>query len=301
MKMQGLLAVLLVLGLFSGLVCAGAAATDFVEKITATSKDAADKGKSNDTGAGMGIGLTIRASARDAALEYAQFKTRHANAREEWVKAKLEYAAAQQSYSGPALVKARNYTGEIVGLMSSQVKVLSSRIGECDCIDEPKKEMILAKLDEREEHLERVRAVVRAAQNKSDVSAAAMQIRENWSGTKPIVKKYTGVMLASKLTPSVDRFELFLQTANERADALEAKGYDVTSLRGAISSAELKLAEARAKHEQAMQVFEGIEEAEDADELFSEGHALLREAKQMFTEAVHEVRDAFRRLLQNSA
>lgn len=237
----------------------------------------------------------IREKVQNVAQHYKNAKEEYKDARQKWINVMNR---SDMNVSSVRLERAKAFLTKSIDYMISHIQLLSDRISDQESISDEDKADILEELDNNVNYLEELKSDVESAETMSDLREISRSIKEKWMESRAAIKKYTGLLLVAKMENIVGKFEQLLDKLNDKADALEEKGYDVTEIREALDNAEQHIASARAEYELAKESFMSIHDIKDADKLFREGHRHIRKARMELVDAIHEIRSAFKNVLQ---
>lgn len=288
MKWYTLFAILLVVGLFAGVINAKAGYSD----PTSTTISASDDDTGNATSA-----KKIRNRIEEIEQTRSTVQAEYQNAVSEWTAIRNKFANASMNASGPEIESAKKYVLKLIDQMILHIEKLASKIDNSTVLSDDEKEDILVELEANIVELEQLKSEVELAETKADVKEVAQKVRDTWKESRAVLKKYTGLLLIKNFGNMLNRYEAFLEKANKRVDALEQKGYEVSALRNTISTSEQSMTSVRAELELARDSFLGISDMQDADKRFQEGHTHLVQARKLLFDEIKNLKIAFKEVM----
>jgi tetratricopeptide (TPR) repeat protein len=213
--------------------------------------------------------------------------------RQDFLKAKedatrLHNAQGQQNLLEAAKKHLKNSLNTII----RHLEVLRKRVENAPGIGEDTKTKLLAEIDADISFLQGKLATVDEISSIDEVRDLGKTVRDYWLKTRGRSKAIVGHILAARFSHFIERLKNVSERLHTEVEKLQAQGVDTSQIEALLADFDKNLALAEEKYTAAVSVFDSISNPADANELFSEGHNLLKEARGYLQQAHHDLREA---------
>jgi len=186
--------------------------------------------------------------------------------------------------SKTALLKADN-------MMIKRLQVLRVRVEATRGLSDNEKVTIYAEIDADISWLQAKQAEIQAAENEQVLRSIASTIGDYWRNVRVRIKYIAGQILSAWADALVQKAEAFAGRVEARIENLKDQGVDTSALEAWLADYNSKLALAEQKYDAAKDKFSQISSEADADQLFRDGVAFIKEGNSYLRDAFKALRD----------
>ncbi|MEW6528659.1 MAG: hypothetical protein AB1391_02105 [Candidatus Micrarchaeota archaeon] len=223
---------------------------------------------------------------RSMKAEYIQVKNVYADAKQDWIIAKDRYIQYKNAENlANALDKAKNFMSKACNTMEKYLRMARVRVETITGIDETERTNTLAEIDADIAGIQQIKTDVESATTKEDLKNAANKVKNKWNDVKVHVKRFVGKILSAKIDYILDKADDVSKRIQTKIDELKIRGADTVELEALLVDFNSKVALAEGQYELAKAKFGQIQNVQDADRLFREGHEFIKKAANYLKEA----------------
>lgn len=217
----------------------------------------------------------------------------------DWLSAKADFIQARVQWRqdrtdanlANVVEKAKISLLKADNLMIRRLEALRVRVEATRGLSDNEKAAIYAEIDADISWLEGKQADIQAADSVLEIITVASEIWNYWRNVAVRIKQIIGQMLSAWVDALLQRAEAFAGRVEARIEELKDNGIDTSALESWLADYESKLALAEQKYDAAKDKFSKISSVEDANRLFWEGLALIREGNRYLRDAFRSLRD----------
>ena len=195
------------------------------------------------------------------------------------------------------LEKARSFLTRLLNSMLRHLEALEGRVSNAENLNDGVKSNILAQISSEKTWVTEALSRVPSLTTVEEVKALSADAKEKWRSTFLVSQRLSGRFLASRLENFLEK----LMGAQERVDAklvaLEAEGFDVSTITELSNLMDGALNNARASLDRALTLFSSLTASDnpkgtyqEAMSALREGHGQIKEAHRILNEIIKELK-----------
>lgn len=232
-----------------------------------------------------------------AKAEYLSSVTEYKNARQDFRSARDKYRDLRRPDNRKmALERAKTFMLRADIAMINHLRLFKVRVRITRAISDDEKAAILTEIDAYISWLKDKQDDIKSAETRKELAGTAREIRDKWIDIRVYTKKITGKILVAKTDAVISRAETIADRIETRIPELQAEGKDTAEIERWLEDFRSKIELAKQKNEAAKQKFEEIKGIDDANRLFRQGHAFIKEANRYLRGAYKDLKEIVKAL-----
>jgi len=242
----------------------------------------------------------IRDENREARAKYASAKADFSKMKNAYIQARQDFLAAREKYgnkNSATLEGARDYMMKANKVTIAHLEKMKSFVEADWALEQSEKDAIVAEIERDITWLENKQSEIETA-DREGLIAIGKEIKSYWNNVKIDLKKYTGKILNARALWVLEQADKAENVVVRNIEKAEANGKDVTELNDFLDDFRAKKALAEEEYDKARNSFSQISSLQDADRLFREGNAFLRQGNRYIKESYGILRDIHQELTQ---
>ncbi|MFH1256202.1 MAG: hypothetical protein V1494_02820 [Candidatus Diapherotrites archaeon] len=193
---------------------------------------------------------------------------------------------------------AQNYMLKATDRLMNQLDIYDKKVDALPLVDENVAAEIKADIAAETAKLELLKADINSTTDVNQLREITARVKNEWDSVKGTVKRLAGEILAAHLHKVIEKANQIGLTTQAKINGLDANGYDTMQLQAMLGTYNSNVDLAGQKYEDARQKFSEITGIQDADKLFQQGHALIKEANRYLIEAHKQLNNMVREMRQ---
>jgi len=189
------------------------------------------------------------------------------------------------------LAKSKTALRKAADMMIKRLQLLRVRVEISRGLFDDEKTAFYAEIDDYISWLQGKQAEIEAAENGQVVRDIGSAIENYWSDVRVRIKQIIGQILSAYVDALIQRAEAFAGRFEARIENLKDQGVDTSALEAWLADYNSKLALAKQKYDAAKEKFSQISSEANANQLFLQGIALIREGNSYLRDAFKALRD----------
>lgn len=237
------------------------------------------------------------ASYQQAKQEYLQAVAVYRQARQDFLTAKEKLEAARTAPQTKAVLeKAKDFMLKADQTAIKYLIMIRKKVEASSGLSERERQASLNEIDSDISWLTSKQAEISSATTKEELKNLASQVKNHWQNIRTKVKRITGQISAAKVNLVLTKLE---ETGNRvQAGIKKAKsaGRETSQLEAWFVDYQKNLNLAKEKYETAKTKFAAISNLEEANQLFDQGTAFIKEANQYLRLAHRNLKEIVKEL-----
>jgi hypothetical protein len=176
-------------------------------------------------------------------------------------------------------------------MMIKRLQLLRVRVEISRGLSDDEKTAFYAEIDDYISWLQGKQAEIEAAENGRVVISISTTISNYWSDVRVRTRYIVGQILSAQVEALAQKANAFAGRIEARIQQLKDNGVDTSTLEAMLEDCNSNLTLAEQKYDAAKEKFDQISSPSNADVLYVEGVALIREGNSYIREAFNGLRD----------
>ncbi|NCO11731.1 hypothetical protein CO038_02195 [Candidatus Pacearchaeota archaeon CG_4_9_14_0_2_um_filter_39_13] len=218
--------------------------------------------------------------------DFAQMSGEYQDARENLIEARQRYGLRHQA----TVEAAGNFMDKAIGVTISHLERMRAFVESDWALEAADKERIISEIDVEIAWLEAKQAEVEGA-TREELVEIGKTVQDRWRNQIRVnLKDYTGQILNARAQWLLEEADKAIVVAEQETERARNAGKDVTEAEALIEDAKAKRDLAEAEYNKAKNSFGQINSLQDADRLFREGYAFIKEGNRYILDAYQDLK-----------
>lgn len=237
------------------------------------------------------------ASYQQAKQEYLQAVAVYRQARQDFLTAKEKLKASRTApQTKAALEKAKDFMLKADQTAIKYLTMIRKKVEASSGLSEGERQVSLNEIDSDINWLTSKQAEISSAATKEELKSLASQVKNHWQNIRPKVKRITGQILAAKVNLVLTKLEETGNRVQAGINKAKSAGRETSQLEAWFADYQKNLNLAKEKYEAAKTKFAAISNLEEANQLFNQGTAFIKEANQYLRLAHRNLKEIVKEL-----
>lgn len=232
------------------------------------------------------------ANYQDAKQEYLQAVSVYNAARQDYLTAREKLQTVRNvAQIKETFEKAKDFLLKADQTTIKYLTMVRKKVEGATGLSDSERQAALNEIDSDIAWLTNKQAEIQAATTREQIVSLAIQVKNHWQNVRAKVKRITGQILASNVNKVISKLEEIGNRIETAINKAKTAGRNTTQAEAWLAEYKKNLDLAKGKYEEAKTKFASISNLAEANTLFNQGTAFIREANQYLKAAHKNLKD----------